>query len=1337
MLFNKYQPGNNDIHQRGYSKTCEVHDESDSYFWAKWILGIDKSSTKAKILADKLRHLQKARHVSLPEIIEYGFDEEQQTFAIVFQYLSDIDTLENSCCKIKTTNFISGLIDLADCLNELHKKYQINHGDIHPENILIDRYGKFYLIDFGLSDITKTLSQEKDLEIFARGFAAPEKLNRLATKGFPYQSDIYSFGKVIDWFFHQNSEIIPEEQNKTLQRILAESPANRPNWQEVVEFLKSIVASSETESVQIAFNQRRCTPTQDFIDTLNSSKPLFDISPKDNENYLMNIIWGNYFCEFATWIKSENKILINEITPLATLGDKIIEAKRRDSKKLPFNYIYTSETYPKNKANLTPYFQKWFDLRQKDFSLRENRKAVKEELGFYRELLEKEKEVIANHSLRLQYSSFKASGNEISFVIKQNEKYSSIGQILKHIEEGNDVNSEGFEYVVSADADRKQNKNVVEFTGKPYEYEQLSEEDKLDETEKVYAIKIKDCEHKDSIPQSGFLFENTSKKEEEKNRQLDAIRKVDKNEVQNPHLIYILFKPNELQGKYVNYSDELDVQQKDENGKPFVYSYNQNKAIKNALLRTPLSVIQGPPGTGKTTVITEIVFQILAQKPEAKILITSQTNNAVDQVLENLLKNKIPILRLSGITAPKMPSIRKHAIDKKLAGWKLQVREVAEKNFKSIAEKYNGTELQNLAELHRDWINTITSLDEKSAINQRLIDSIRVIGATCNHIAAKKYSKYNFEFDYVIMDESGKATTAEALVPIITGKNLIFVGDHRQLRPMLTTTREVESWLRNKFKKEEDEFESWEDYFNRPSLFEQVITKVDLDFKAQLTECRRSSKEQVLRTSECFYESEGDDAIDPVERSQDKEHNLSLGIDSSILFIDMGSHYKHKTDDRSKSSYNEESAAIIPEVLELLSHCDKVKDYSFGIITGYTAQYRKLKKNIDKKRFQGKLDNVCKWNKEKYEDKLTVSVVDRFQGLERDIVIVDLVKSGAGCDLGFLETPNRINVALSRQKRLLIIVGDYHSIINAKTKRCNGEKAALQLYLEKIKPEWVVKSDQIQALFPFKETKKVNNIENKQSEKEKSAEYNTEILKTAILNTFNPATQKLELSSLNNTLRNELKNFDFRTFGFEKFKDFCLSLSDVFDIETGSNGTAYIIPKFEYEIQTRCENKTIDFEKIKKAASRSWNPEIQKIELTSFFNSLGLFIRNFTLKKIGYSNIDDFCKDHNILIERTDNVGKIFLIPQFDFDKSANIKQKIILSIPFEKALDVFNTCPKDEKGLVSTKVYYQALCKAIKGFKPENYGGHFKDFYRAIEQFEVIEITKDIKYLKLKKEQI
>lgn len=1119
MLFNKYQYNQFSINKRGYSQSSPAYNEEGKGFWVKWILGIEKNDTKAKILADKLRHLQKARHSALPDIIEYGYDEEQKAFAIVYELLEQVQTLEDrvhNLFDLKTQGAISGLIDLADCLKELHLKFKINHGDIHPANILIDKNGQFYLVDFGLADITKTLSQTKDLEIFASAFAAPEKLSKLGSKGFPFQADIFSIGKVVEWFFDERQEQLAEEETKHLQNLLAENPANRPNWLQVIDLLKNFAVASETEAVQVTF---RSGYLPEVLDLLNSTTPIFDISPNKPKNYdidyFVDIVLGNFICKGVMWVKSERKLVFNSFSILE--GDD--ERKRKDGKKLPFKFNYLTEgTW--NKADLTPHFQKWFEQKQKQVSLRENRKAVRDELGFYRELLEKEKEVIAKNSLRLQYSNYEVKGDEIIFTIKQNDKSSSVGFVLKHIEDGNDVNSEGFEYVVSANADRKQNKEAVEFAGKPYEFHT-----------KDWLLKIKDCERlkKDSIPQSGFLFENTNKKEEEKNRQLDAIRKVDKNEVQNPDLIYFLFKPQDLPYSSSDYSPLEKVWQVDNNKNPLEYSDNQTKAIRNALTKTPLSVIQGPPGTGKTTVITEIVFQILAQKPEAKILITSQTNNAVDQVLENLLKNEIPILRLSGITKPRIQSVRKHTLDRKLEGWKQQVRETAEKNFKKEETKFleslkgqnpfalsiteiilkqtdwkkakqnienivgrvqNLNQLHNLPndresaiekiervlqidlssflklhDLHRDWIVTINSLDEKSAINQKLIDSIRVIGATCNHIAAKKYAKYNFEFDYVIMDESGKATTAEALVPIITGKNLIYVGDHRQLRPMLTSTREVESWLREKFKKEAGELENWEDYFNRPSLFEQVITNVDYDYKAQLTECRRSSAEQVKLTSKCFYEPEGDEEIQSVNRDISAEHNLPLAIDSSLFFIDIGSHYKNEKDNNS-SSFNKQSATIIPEILELLNKYEKVKDYSFGVITGYTAQFRELKKNIDKKRFQGKINSICKWNKP--EDKLTVSVVDRFQGLERDIVIVDLVKSGAGLDLGFLEVPNRINVALSRQKKLLIIVGDYHGIINAKTRRLNGEKAALQNYLELLKKDWVVKAEQIQGLFPFK-----------------------------------------------------------------------------------------------------------------------------------------------------------------------------------------------------------------------------------------------------------------------------
>ncbi|MHC6202751.1 AAA domain-containing protein [Breznakiellaceae bacterium SP9] len=1115
MLFDKYQYDEADIKKRGYSQHCPAFSEDGTKFWVKWIIGIEKSSAKIKMLTDQLRHLQKATHECLPDIIEYKFDEEQKAYAIVYKYLEKVESLENKAKFLDIQDIMSGLIDLAECLNTLQSKHTISHGDIHPANILIDENSQFFIIDFQLAEITRTLSQEKALEIFAKQFAAPEKLGRLSHDGFLYQADIYSFGKIIDWIFHERQEEIPEEQNRQLQRLLAEKPVDRLKWQEVVDMLKKYPTFSETKNIQIAFSR---DVGFSIIPQLNAANPVFDMSPTKPDNprysYFLSIVIGNTILG-CLWTASEQKLFVNRLDP----DSKYIEQKIRDGKKLPFKVRFDKDVH--TDSDLTPYFQKWFSQKQKQYSLKEQGKAIRDELQFYRELLEKEMEVINKNSLRLQYSGFEIKDNAVIFQIKENEKYSTRDFILNHIDNGNAINSDGIEYIVSANADRKQNKESVTFTGTPYEYEKYENK----EGDSLYQFKIKDYEHleKNSIPKTGYIFENTMQKEEEKKRQLDAITKAERNEVQNPGLTYSLFAPSELPAVLSNYDPLECVYQKNKEGNSFYYSDNQNKAIRNALDKSPLSIIQGPPGTGKTTVITEIVFQILAEKPESKILITSQTNNAVDQVLENLLKNDIPILRLSGITAPKIKEIQAHTLNKKLDNWKVQVKENTEKNFeklknehvskmkpftkylveqsikevdwikrKALIEEIAGknsdmekfrnlpdeksealvlldevlkidySRLHDLSELHQDWLATISSLNEESEINKKLIDSIRVIGATCNHIAAKKYSKWDFEFDYVIMDEAGKATIAESLVPIITGNNLILVGDHRQLRPKLTNTWEVEKWLRNKFRKESEELEDWDDYFNRPSLFEQVITQIDPDYKAQLTKCRRLPAEQVVLTSKCFYESEGDEPIEPVKREVSAEHNLPLMIDSSLFFIDTGSGYKNKKD-KDRSSYNEVSRKIVIDVLTQINSYEKVKDYSFGVIVCYKAQFYDLKKMIDKLKGQRQLDFISKWQRE--EEKLTVSVVDRFQGLERDIIILDLVKSGVGLDLGFMEVPNRINVALSRNKRLLIIVGDYHGIVNAKTRKRNGEKAALQHYLEKIKPEWIIPAEKIKGLF--------------------------------------------------------------------------------------------------------------------------------------------------------------------------------------------------------------------------------------------------------------------------------
>lgn len=1100
MILDKYQLYG-EIQNRGYSSTAKVTDESEEIYFAKWIKGIEKNSQPSKILYNKLRHLKKAIHSSLPKIIEYEWDESQSAYCIIFEN-KNASSLEENIFEIKPTHFLKGIEQIANCLQQLQQKHKLAHGDITPANILVDENFDFYLIDFGISDISATLSQSQELEIFAKEFASPEKWDRKIPKGFPYQSDIYSIGKVIEWYFVKNEINEFEEIQKLADKTCEQLPINRINYVSFLEQLSKITS-------EISFDNENTIylyANEEVIEDLNNPdfKPKFDISPSRGENILLNISSKKFYLH-CIWKISENELnIINS----ARKEDKEKEHSNtlRYGKELGLPIIFTLQSGYNEHFNLTPFFKKIQKEKQHESEYRKGKREITKELKFFKDLLTKEMQVLEKNSLRLRFVSFEKKGNyEISFKIQDNEKFSKNGLIFSHIDKATPPNPEDFEFIVSETADKKQMKDPMKFSGVAYDF-----------NTKTRVLKFKDCERLDfeKIPKNGYIFENISKQEEEKKRQLEAIRKVEYNEVQNRDLIHYVFNPTNLQGKYLEFQELTNVYQTDEKGNDFVYSFNQQKAILNAIHREPLTIIQGPPGTGKTTVITEIVFQILNKNPDAKILITSQTNDAVDNVLDNLLEKEIPIVRLSGIRKPKV-SLQKHTLDRKIEGWKEEVIKKTKANWKPYKEQFKeALEKENIIllpifeilssnkqwkvkkqqiekmlerfntfkgleksltsetefitsinsyvkvnfeeyflkqQIFKDWLATISSLDENSNINQKLIDSIRVIGATTNHIASKKYQKYNFEFDYVIMDESGKATTAEALIPIVLAEKLILVGDHRQLRPMLTANREVENWLRNEHKKESEELE-WDDYFNRASLFEQVITKIDDDFKSQLEECRRSSKNQVLLTSKCFYEPFGDEPIKPVERLQEKEHNLDLKIDSSIIFLDIGNSYKSEIDGNG-SSRNKLSAELIPELLNQLDRFEKVKNYTIGVITGYSAQVREIRKAVRNKVDYRKLKNVKSNN-------VVISVVDKFQGLEKDIIIFDLVRSQQQT-LGFLSNANRINVALSRQKKLLIIVGNLDSILSAKPPKDlenTNQKPALQKYLSELKKDWIVKN---------------------------------------------------------------------------------------------------------------------------------------------------------------------------------------------------------------------------------------------------------------------------------------
>lgn len=1097
MILNKYQKTTN-ITERGYSATCFAINEVEEQVFVKWLKGIEKNSEKSRMLSNRLRQLKKATHPCLPNIIEYGWDESQKSFCTVFQQIK-AEPLENIVGTFQPSAFFQGILAITNCLKLLNQKHKITHGDITPANLLVDQELDFYLVDFGLSNISATLSQISDLEIFAKAFAAPEKFDK-SLDGFAHQSDIYSLGKVMNWYCEQK-EIDNQEITLLIDDCCRAEAFNRISFNSLAERLEKILKAVPLDANNIVQVENISVETLEELNT-KLDQSYFDVSPRQGDNILLDIVTPSYWLH-CLWLIADKRILVRDYKKKDD-DQKKYEQVIKYGQKLPLGVAFQNG-YLSEGFDLTPIFKRWQKTKQREKESNRGKRAINTELKFYEELLKKEIEEIEKNALKLRYSKFeKRRNHEVWFYLVEDKekKYSQPHFIDQHIEQATPPHPLEFEYILSETADKSKTKSPPRFSAIAFQFDK-----------KVRALKFKDCEYLDfdKIPQQGYLFQNTRKQEEEKKRQQDAIRKVRFNEVQNAELIHYLFHPKELEGPLIDHY-LTKIYQTDDKGKPFEYSPNQTQAIVNALYREPLSIIQGPPGTGKTTVITEIVFQIISANPDAKILITSQTNDAVDHVLDNLLKKDIPIVRLSGVRKPK-GVLRKHTLEKKIEGWKDKVRKRATKNWKQRLQSFKDAlrneggiailiasildnflaskswetvknqlepvfnrnrELQRLIpklkdkseliaelgqlvqadlkflvesyEVHQNWLNTLSLLHEGSSLNQKLIDSIQVLGATTNHIAAKKYSRYNFSFDYVIMDESGKATPSEALIPLVMAEKAVLVGDHRQLRPMLTSNHNVEKWLRKKYNDESAFLEaSWEDYFNRPSLFEQIIEEIDEDFKSQLTVCRRCSEDQVKLISKSFYEPFGDAPIEPKERPTSREHQFDLKVDSSIIFYDIGHDYKSQKD-KSASSFNQKSAKLIPKLLMKLISFEQAKPYSFGIITGYKAQYRQIKHNLRQREYSQALKNID----------LTCSVVDKFQGLEKDIILFDLVKTGHD-SMGFLDVSNRINVALSRQKRLVILIGDLAGLKSA-TSRNGSHNTSLHKYLNLIKPEWVINS---------------------------------------------------------------------------------------------------------------------------------------------------------------------------------------------------------------------------------------------------------------------------------------
>lgn len=344
--------------------------------------------------------------------------------------------------------------------------------------------------------------------------------------------------------------------------------------------------------------------------------------------------------------------------------------------------------------------------------------------------------------------------------------------------------------------------------------------------------------------------------------------------------------------------------------------------------------------------------------------------------------------------------------EKNIEQYRLELEKKIEKQKKKFDQFSKYEKLKN------DWLKRINQSEELEKI---LIEEVSVIGATCIGIANFS-NNFNLKFDLVIIDEAGRATPPELLIPMVLGKKIVLVGDQKQLPPVIDKVLSDEIKLRHNFNRREVE----------ESLFSYLQKNLNDDCKNILREQYRMNPIIGDLISTIFY---NDNIISRVNM-EDRKHYYDEFENNSIVWIDT----KNVLDKFEEAiGTTKQNTLEANEVINLLKKMDSnylergIKK-SVAIIAGYKAQKNLINRIIDKEGIEFK--NI----------EVEVDTVDAFQGRETDIVIYSIVRSNSIGDIGFLSDQRRLNVSLSRARELLIIIGDSECVLK------NGRNPFIKVY---------------------------------------------------------------------------------------------------------------------------------------------------------------------------------------------------------------------------------------------------------------------------------------------------
>ncbi|KAH0528360.1 hypothetical protein TsFJ059_003238 [Trichoderma semiorbis] len=447
---------------------------------------------------------------------------------------------------------------------------------------------------------------------------------------------------------------------------------------------------------------------------------------------------------------------------------------------------------------------------------------------------------------------------------------------------------------------------------------------------------------------------------------------------------------------------------------------SQRDAIRFALASREVALIHGPPGTGKTHTLIELILQMI--KREQRILVCGPSNISVDNIVERLSPHKIPILRL-GHPARLLPSVLNHSLDvltqtSEAGAIAKDVRAEMDAKQASIKNTKSGKERKAIYTDSKELRKEYRERERRCVSN--LVSGSKVVLATLH--GAGGFQLRNEQFDVVIIDEASQALEAQCWVPLLSAKKAVCAGDHLQLPP---TIKSLNSKVKAKSKGGDD---------NAPpvirgmtletTLFDRLLALHGPSIKRMLTTQYRMHEKIMRFPSDELYDSEliAADAV-KARLLKDLEYDVENNEDTTepVIFIDtQGGDFPERNEDDDKenpkkgslhgeSKSNEMEAALVRLHVKQLVEAG-VRPEDIAVVTPYNAQLAALASL--KEKFPG----------------IELGSVDGFQGREKEAVIVSLVRSNPDGEVGFLGEKRRLNVAMTRPKRSLTVIGDSETV---------------------------------------------------------------------------------------------------------------------------------------------------------------------------------------------------------------------------------------------------------------------------------------------------------------------